>query len=207
MKTRRYISKLALALWLTSWPGFAQEQTAEEVTVTNRVMGGIEGLNNDTFSGGDGTGTGKIQLKVIRLRLHKQSHGLTEQGTMNSEPLKNDARVVLGQTLYFTLFVDNLTDAALYDLHLEDVLDEKAFAYIPGSLAMALTDAGRTAQEADFKQSLSDAEDSDIAAIADLLNDVEGPETLRIGSIDQKNGLVTLAPGKRLTIRFQVQVI
>lgn len=206
MKNKRYAYCLALALWLASWPGFAQEK-AEEVTVVNRVLGGIEGINNDTFSGGDGTGTGKIQLKVIRLRLHKQSHGLTEQGKMNSEPLKDDARVVLGQTLYFTLFVDNLTDAALYDLHLQDILDEKAFAYMPGTLAMAITEAGRTAQEADFQQTLSDAEDSDIAAIADLLSEVEGPETLRIGSIEQKNGLVTLAPGKRLTIRFQVQVI
>lgn len=206
MKKKHAAYYLALALWMTPWPGFAQEK-AEEVTVINRVLGGIEGINNDTFSGGDGTGSGKIQLKVIRLRLHKQSHGLTDQGKMHSEPLKNDARVVLGQTLYFTLFVDNLTDAALYDLHLQDVLDEKAFAYIPNTLAMAITEAGRLAQDSDFKQSLSDAEDSDIAAIADLLGEVEGPETIRIGSIDEKNGVVTLAPGKRLTIRFQVQVI
>lgn len=206
MKKKHLFYGLAFLLCFSTTAGFAQEK-AEEVTVVNRVLGGIEGINNDTFSGGDGTGSGRIQLKVIRLRLHKQSHGLTDQGKMNSEPLKNDARVVLGQTLYFTLFVDNLTDAELYDLHLQDVLDEKAFAYIPGTLALAITEAGRTAQENDFQQSLSDAEDSDIAAIADLLTEVEGPETLRIGHIEQKNGLVTLAPGKRLTVRFQVQVL
>lgn len=189
-------------------PVFAQQQTApEETTVINRVKGGVEGIDNDTFSGGDGTGSAVIQLKVIKLRLHKSTYGLTSEGKMNDEALAQNARVVIGQYVYFTLHLENLTDAELYDIHLRDELDEQAFVYVPNSMAMALTDAGRPAREGDFSTSLSDVEDSDIAGIGDLNTAVVGPETLIVGRSEAKNALVSLAPGKRLTIRFKVQVL
>lgn len=204
MKTFLLFPLLLAAL---AFPAWADEAAPKEVTVINKVQGGVEGINNDTFSGGDGTGSALVRLKVIQLQLHKQGYGLTAEGKMENKRLAQDAKVVLGQVIYFTLFVDNLTDAELYDIAMQDQLDETAFAYLPGTLEMATTAAKVEAQDKDFTTRLSDDIDSDIAHITEASEVQPGKDLIRVGrSSGANNGVLSIPPGKRLTVRFKVQV-
>jgi hypothetical protein len=190
-----------------AFPAWADDTAPKEVTVINKVQGGVEGINNDTFSGGDGTGSALVRLRVIQLQLNKQGYGLTAEGKMENKRLAQDAKVVLGQVIYFTLFVDNLTDAELYDVAMQDQLDETAFAYIPGSLEMATTSAKVEAQDKDFTTRLTDDIDADIAHITEASDVQPGKDLVRVGrSSGSNNGILSIAPGKRLTVRFKVQV-
>jgi len=194
---------LAFVFILSCTPAYAAE-----VIVTNSVLGGLEGVNNDTLEGGDGAGSALVRLRVIFLSLNKQAHsldGATEK--MTADPLPNDAKIVTGQRLFFTLHVDNPTVADLYKLTMQDKLDESAFEYVEGSMQMATTEAGTPAKEDDFKTNLTDNIDSDVASFADIQNSPKGRDLFTLGEIpNQKNAIVSVQPGKRLTIRFKVIV-
>lgn len=181
---------------------------AADVIVTNSVLGGLEGINNDTLEGGDGAGSALVRLRVIFLSLNKQAHsleGATEK--MAIDPLPTDAKIVTGQRVYFTLHVDNPTVADLYKLTMQDKLDESAFEYVEGSMQMAITDVGVVPKEEDFKTNLTDNTDSDVASFSETSGSPKGKDLFTLGEIpNQKNALVSVQPGKRLTVRFKVIV-
>ena len=43
---------------------------------TNSVTGGINGINNGTLIGGDGTGTAQIEINSVQLELVKEARDL-----------------------------------------------------------------------------------------------------------------------------------
>lgn len=215
--SRRLLLGLVLALSMAPYT-WAQQPAAEptpptdtskprEIVVENKVTGGLEGVNNDTLDGGDGTGSALVKLKVIQLQLHKRSHSVTSEGKMDAKPLPMEAKVVLGQLIYFTLYIDNLTDAELFDANMVDQLDEAAFVYVANSLELAVTEAKTPAKEDDFKVRITEDRDEDPGFMSDTPGSPAGRNFLFIGQAqNQQNSRISIPAGKRLTIRFKVQV-
>ena len=78
--------------------------SASVFAATNSATGGINGLNNGTLIGGDGTGTAQIEINSLQLALVKEARDIA--GTV----LAANADVNPGQEIYFVLYVDNITD-------------------------------------------------------------------------------------------------
>src|SRR5438552_7269448 len=94
---------------------------------TNAARGGIGGVDNGTFLGGDGTGPALVTFNVTDLGLVKQVRDL------RGDVLPDGANVAAGQDIWFVLYVDNPTPYPADDVELTDLLDESQFTYAPGS--------------------------------------------------------------------------
>jgi hypothetical protein len=103
-------------------------QASHALAVTNSVTAGIGGIDNGTLAGGNGTGSGQIDLNIADLALVLQARDLS--GTL----LTNGSNVTSGQEIYFLLHVDNNTAAQADNIRIEDVLNEAQFAYVAGSI-------------------------------------------------------------------------
>ena len=121
------IALLIIAVWATcAFPA------------VNAVTGGIGGINNGTFRGGDGTGTARITLNVSGLALVKQARDLS------GNVLPDGGNVVSGQEIWFVLYVDNVSPISAADLRITDQLNELEFTYIPGTIGMKVVPTGST---------------------------------------------------------------
>jgi hypothetical protein len=106
---------------------------------TNSATGGINGINNGTLIGGDGTGPAQIEINSVRLALVKEARDLA--GTV----LAPGANVAPSQEIYFVLYVDNITDFLAYRFTIEDQIDESQFTYVPNSLESTAVVSGSNA--------------------------------------------------------------
>lgn len=171
---------------------------------TNRALGGIAGIDNGTFIGGDGSGEAQITLEKTDLSLVKQSRDST------GNVLADGANVTPGQQIWFVLYIDNVTDFPAAGIRISDVLDESAFTYIPDSLQSTTVASG--ADDATLWASpwvsLTDAVGApdDIASITDT----GGPpdkETLTVGEVSgQQNDPVNIPANTISAVRFRVTV-
>ena len=111
-------------------------QASQLLAVTNSVTAGIGGINNGTLAGGNGAGSGQINLNVASLALVLQARDLS--GVL----LPNGSNVASGQVIYFLLYVDNNTGAQADNVRIDDILNEAQFAYVSGSIETTLVPTG-----------------------------------------------------------------
>ena len=102
----------------------------------NAALGGIGGIDNGTLVDGGGTGRARVSLFSVDLALVKQARDLA------GSVLPDGADVFPGQEIWFVLYVDNPTVAPALDLGISDLLDEAAFAYVPGTLEHTVVASG-----------------------------------------------------------------
>lgn len=131
-KRRKAIAWLVMLCWFISGPAGVH-------AATNSATGGINGINNGTLVGGDGTGTAQIEINSVQLALVKEARDLA--GTV----LPDGATVSPGQDIYFVLYVDNITDFLAYRFTIEDAINENEFTYIPNSLETTTVASGSNA--------------------------------------------------------------
>ena len=115
-KRRKLVAWLTLLCWFLHGP-------AGVYAATNSATGGINGINNGTLIGGDGTGTAQIEINSVQLALVKEARDLA--GTV----LPDGANVAPTQEVYFVLYADNITDFLAYRFMIEDAIDETQFTY------------------------------------------------------------------------------
>jgi len=123
---------LTLMCWFLSGPAGVH-------AATNSATGGINGINNGTLIGGDGTGTAQIEINSVQLALVKEARDLA--GTV----LAPGANVAPNQEIFFVLYVDNITDFLAYRFMIEDAIDETQFTYLPNSLETTTVVSGSNA--------------------------------------------------------------
>lgn len=121
---------IALVCWTLA------AQASQAIAVTNSVTAGIVGINNGTLAGGDGTGSGQINLNIANLALVLQARDLS--GGL----LPNGANVASGQQIYFVLYIDNNTAVQADNIRIEDLLNEAQFAYVAGSIETTMVATG-----------------------------------------------------------------
>jgi hypothetical protein len=171
---------------------------------TNVARGGIGGIDNGTLQGGDGTGQAQVVLNVVDLALVKQARGLAGQ------VLPSNGSVPAGSDVWFVLYVDNMTLVQADSLQLVDALDESAFTYVPGTLAIAMMPAGST-DAATWSAAWSPLTDGagppdDTGSFADS-GGPAGLDHLTIGAVPgQPNLPAGIPPLTRLAVRFRVRV-
>ena len=196
-KRRKLVAWLTLLCWFFSGP-------AGVYAATNSATGGINGINNGTFIGGDGTGTAQIEINSVQLALVKEARDLA--GTV----LPAGANVAPTQEVYFVLYVDNITDFLAYRFMIEDAIDETQFTYIPNSLETTTVVSGSNAAArwAGIWTPLTDAlgGPDDEASIVDT----GGPAGLDHVAVGEVTGQVNLplqiAAQTQWAIRFRVTV-
>jgi uncharacterized repeat protein (TIGR01451 family) len=194
----KYLRTGAIVLLLyTAWVPSA-------FAAVNAVTGGIGGINNGTLSGGDGTGTARIELFVTDLALVKQARDLA------GNVLPYNADVVSGQEIWFVLFVDNPSPAPAGDLQITDQLNELEFTYVEYSAEMAVVPTGSSdaAIWAGTWVSVSDTlggPDDGVSMV-----DTGGPpdkDRLTVGSVPGQANQALDVPGSSIrAIRFRVRV-
>ncbi len=170
----------------------------------NSALGGINGIDNGTIIGGDGTGTARIVLNSVQLALVKEARDLA--GTV----LAAGANVSPGQDIYFVLYVDNITDVVAYRFTIEDVLNEAQFTYIPNSLETTTVASGSNAAArwAGIWTTLTDAlgGPDDEASVLDT-GGPAGPDHLAVGEVTgQVNAPLQIPAQTQWAIRFRVTV-
>jgi hypothetical protein len=131
-RRRKAIAWLTLICWFVSGP-------AGVYAATNSATGGINGINNGTLIGGDGTGTAQIEINSVQLALVKEARDLA------GNVLAPAADVAANQEIYFVLYVDNITDFSAYRLTIGDAIDETLFTYVPNSLEATAVPSGSDA--------------------------------------------------------------
>ena len=131
-KRRKVMVWLTLMCWFLSGPAGVH-------AATNSATGGINGINNGTLIGGDGTGTAQIEINSVQLALVKEARDLA--GTV----LAPGANVAPNQEIFFVLYVDNITDFLAYRFMIEDAIDETQFTYLPNSLETTTVVSGSNA--------------------------------------------------------------
>jgi uncharacterized repeat protein (TIGR01451 family) len=171
---------------------------------TNSVQAGIGDVNNDTLTGGDGSGTAQITINAAGLILVKQARDLT--GTI----VPNGADVTPGRVIYFVLHVNNPTPYPAGDVRLTDLLNETEFTYIPGSIESTIVPAGSTSAAiwSGTWTPLSDdlGAPDDIAAITDS-GGPPGRDKLTVGAVaGQANKTLNIPAASLQAIRFRVRV-
>ena len=170
----------------------------------NSALAGIDGINNGTITGGDGTGTARIVLDSVQLALVKEARDLA--GTVFAP----NADVGSGQEIYFVLYVDNTTDFTADRLTVEDAINEAQFTYVPNSLETTNVVSGSNdvARWAGVWTPLTDAlgGPDDEASILDS-GGPAGPEQLTVGDVaGQVNQPLTIPAQTQWAIRFRVRV-
>ena len=171
---------------------------------TNSATGGINGLNNGTLIGGDGTGTAQIEINSLQLALVKEARDLA--GTV----LAANADVNPGQEIYFVLYVDNITDVEAYRLTIQDAIDETQFTYIADSLEATTVAGGANSATrwAGIWAPLTDAlgGPDDEASILDT-GGPAGPDLLTVGDVAGQANLFLQIPAQtQWAIRFRVRL-
>jgi hypothetical protein len=171
---------------------------------TNSATGGINGINNGTLIGGDGTGAAQIEINSARLALVKEARDLA--GTV----LSDGANVAPNQEIYFVLYVDNITDVLADSFTIEDAIDETQFTYIPNSLETTNVASGSDAvgRWAGIWTALTDAigGPDDEASIGDT-GGPAGPDHLAVGEVSGQVNLPLQIPAQtQWAIRFRVTV-
>ena len=196
-KRRKLVAWLTLLCWFFSGP-------AGVYAATNSATGGINGINNGTFIGGDGTGTAQIEINSVQLALVKEARDLA--GTV----LPAGANVAPTQEVYFVLYVDNITDFLANRFKIEDAIDETQFTYIPNSLETTTVVSGSNAAArwAGIWTPLTDAlgGPDDEASIVDT-GGPAGLDHLAVGEVTgQVNLPLQIAAQTQWAIRFRVTV-
>ena len=133
--TRKYRKSIA---WITLLCWFACGPTSL-YAATNAATAGINGIDNGTVIGGDGTGTAQIEINSVQLALVKEARDLG--GTV----LAPAADVAFDQEIYFVLYIDNVTDFLAYRLTIEDAVNETQFTYVPNSMESTNVASGSNA--------------------------------------------------------------
>ncbi len=170
----------------------------------NSATGGINGINNGTMIGGDGTGTAQIEINSIQLALVKEARDLG--GTV----LAPAADVAFDQEIYFVLYVDNMTDFLVYRLTIEDAINETQFTYVPNSLESTTVASGSNAATrwAGAWTPLTDAVGGadDEASIVDS-GGPAGDDYISVGEVTGQVNLPLQIPAQtQWAIRFRVRV-
>lgn len=196
-KRRKAIAWLTLLCWFLHGP-------AGVYAATNSATGGINGINNGTLIGGDGSGTAQIDINSVRLALVKEARDLS--GTV----LAPGANVAPGQEIYFVLYVDNITDFLAYRFTIEDQIDESQFTYVPNSLesTTVVSGANAAARWAGIWASRTDAlgGPDDEASVLDS-GGPAGLDHVAIGDVAGQANLPLQIPAQtQWAIRFRVTV-
>ncbi|GMR17319.1 MAG: hypothetical protein BMS9Abin32_398 [Gammaproteobacteria bacterium] len=178
--------------------------SAGTFAAVNAATGGINGIDNGTLVGGDGSGTARIEINSVQLALAKEARDLA--GTV----LAADADVAPGQEIYFLLYIDNITDYAAHRLTIQDALDEAQFTYIPDSLETANVASGADAATrwagpwTPLTDSLGAPDDE--ASITDS-GGPPGPDRITAGDVAVQSNLPLVIPARtQWAIRFRVRV-
>lgn len=171
---------------------------------TNSVQAGVCGVNNDTLTGGDGTGSAQITVNPVGLALVKQARDLT--GTV----LSNGATVTQGNVIYFLLYVSNPTPYPAGDIRISDLLNETDFSYLPGSLETTVVPSAATNAQIwnGAWTPLSDdlGAPDDIASITDS-GGPPGRDKLTVGAVaGQANRSLNIPAASLQAVRFRVRV-
>ena len=171
---------------------------------TNAAFGGINGFNNGTLVGGDGTGTSQIEINSVQLALVKEARDLA--GTVFAP----SADVAMGQEIYFVLYVDNITDFLAYRFTIQDAIDESQFTYVAGSLETTTVASGADAATrwAGVWTPLTDAlgGPDDEASILDT-GGPTGLDHIAVGDVTGQFSLSLQIPAQtQWAIRFRVRV-
>jgi hypothetical protein len=170
----------------------------------NSARGGIGGIDNGTLQGGDGTGRAQVVLNVVDLALVKQARDLAGQ------VLPQGALVAGGSEVWFELDVDNPTQYPADSLQLTDALDEAAFTYVPGTLAIATVPAG-SSDAVTWAATWTPLTDDpgapdDVASIVDT-GGPPGRDRLTVGAVAaQLNRPASIPALTRLALRFRVRI-
>ncbi len=170
----------------------------------NSAMGGIEGINNGTLVGGDGSGPAQIAINSVQLALAKEARDLA------GNVLAAGANVAPNQEIYFVLYVDNITDFAAYRLTIEDAIDETQFTYVANSVEVTTVASGSNAvaRWAGSWMPLSDAlgAPDDEASVLDS-GGPAGLDKLTAGEVaGQANTPLAIPAQTQWAIRFRVRV-
>ena len=170
----------------------------------NSATGGIEGINNGTLVGGDGSGPAQIAINSVQLALAKEARDLAGN-------VLTPATVVMpNQEIYFVLYVDNITDFSAYRLTIEDAIDETQFTYVADSMEATTVASGANAAArwAGIWTPLSDAlgAPDDEASVLDS-GGPAGLDKLTAGEVvGQVNTLLAIPAQTQWAIRFRVRV-
>ena len=171
---------------------------------TNSATGGIDGLNNGTLIGGDGSGNAQIEINSLQLALVKEARDL------GGNVLAANADVTGGQEIWFVLYIDNPTDVLAYRLTVEDLIDENQFSYVAGTLEQTNVAGGADAATrwAGIWAPLTDglgAPDDEASIL-----DTGGPpdaDRLTVGDVaGQANLFLQIPANTQWAIRFRVRV-
>ena len=197
------ISKRRIAIWLTLLCWFLSGPAAVHAAV-NSATGGINGINNGTMIGGDGTGTAQIEINSVQLALVKEARDLS------GAVLAPAANVSPGEEIVFVLYVDNITDFLAYRLSLEDAINETQFTYVPNSLETTTVASGSNAAArwAGIWTALTDAlgGPDDEASVLDT-GGPAGLDHVAVGEVTgQVNAPLQIPAQTQWAIRFRVTV-
>ena len=178
--------------------------SASVYAATNFATGGFNGINNGTLTGGDGTGTARIEIDSVQLTLVKEARDLAGM------VLAANVDVNRGQEIYFVLYVDNITDFAAYRLTIQDAIDETQFTYVADSLESTSVVSGADAATrwAGLWTPLTDAlgGPDDEASILDTSGPPD-PDLLTVGDVTGQANLFLQIPAQtQWAIRFRVRV-
>ncbi|MCH7537233.1 MAG: hypothetical protein IID57_05210 [Proteobacteria bacterium] len=196
-KLRKAIAWLTVLCWFLVGPAVAH-------AAVNSATGGIGGIDNGTLTGGDGTGTARIELISVQLALVKEARDLP--GTV----LAPNANVAPGQEIYFVLYVDNITDFLAAGFTIEDALNETQFTYVPNSLETTTVASGSNAAArwAGIWTPVTDAVGGpdDAASIVDS-GGPAGLDHIAVGEVTgQVNQTLQIPAQTQWAIRFRVTV-
>lgn len=196
-KRRKAIAWLTLLCWFFIGP-------AGVYAATNSATGGINGINNGTLIGGDGTGTAQIEINSVQLALVKEARDLA------GAVLPAGANVAPSQEIYFVLYADNITDFLAYRFTIEDSLDETQFTYVANSLEATTVVSGSNAAArwAGVWAPLTDAlgGPDDEASVLDS-GGPAGLDHVAIGDVTGQANLPLQIPAQtQWAIRFRVTV-
>jgi hypothetical protein len=189
--------------WLTLMCWFLCEPTGV-YAATNSATGGINGTNNGTLIGGDGTGTAQIEINSVQLALVKEARDIA------GNVLAPGANVVPTEEIYFVLYVDNITDFSAYRMMIEDAIDEAQFTYVANSLEATTIPSGSddVARWAGTWAPLTDAlgAPDDEASVLDSAGAAR-LDQLTVGEVPgQANLSLAIAARTQWAIRFRVTV-
>ncbi len=148
--------------------------------------------------------SGSLTVNSVQLALVKQARDLS--GTV----LPNGSNVMSGQTIYFVLYVDNVTGVTANDIRISDLLNESEFTYVLNSLETTVVPTGSNAAAiwAGTWTALTDVlgGPDDIASVADS-GGPPGPDRITVGGVSgQANQTLNLPAGSLRAIRFRVRV-
>jgi len=197
------IGKRRIAIWLTLLCWFLSGPAVVHAAV-NSATGGINGINNGTMIGGDGTGTAQIEINSVQLALVKEARDLA------GAVLAPAANVRPGEEIYFVLYVDNISNFLAYRLSLEDAINETQFTYVPNSLETTTVASGSNAAArwAGIWTALTDAlgGPDDEASVLDT-GGPAGLDHVAIGEVTgQVNAPLQIPALTQWAIRFRVTV-